>query len=275
MLFSCALLGSCSERQPTHALKSFLAGVASIPELDREALPYADFPEIPQPSELRLDIPSTDLDTLDILTLRGCDIQKTIGKYKSSIGQSASDSQRLLLGLEYLQFAPPCIELLRASGRHNLAATLDSLFTTIKHQLPGLIYNATLANTEFQVFCGRQNAQFGKPIQASGNVIPALERIHTHTQRWLDGDYRADNMHFEILLSEVPMASRTSALSKLENLLESVLPAVYTDWKTARDKHQLKPHICRTNPLDLATGIHYPPQKIGDTYATPFDFTPA
>jgi hypothetical protein len=224
LLFSCALL----------------AGVSGFRSLDRGTLSPAEFPDIPKSSELRLELRSAELDSLDILALRGCDIQKTIGKYKSSIGQSASDSQRLLLALEYLRLARPCIEFVRASGSYDLADRLESAFALVENQLPYLIFNATLANAEFQAFSTRENSHADQPLQASGTVKSALEKLNFQTGRWLAGDYRADNMTFEILLSEIATANRADALTalyKLEDSLASVLPTAYTDWKTARDKH--------------------------------------
>ena len=221
-------------------LKGFLAGVSGSVAHDRRALSLAEFPNIPKPDKLQLKLPSPELDTLDILALSGCDIQKTISKYKSSIGQSASDSQQLLLALEYLRLARPCIEFMRASDRYDLADRLGSAFVLIEDQLPYLIFNATLANVEFQAFATRTSSHDDQPLQTRNTGESALEKLNVQTGQWLGGDYSADNMAFEILLSEIATANRADALTalhKLEDSLASVIPIAYLDWKTARDKH--------------------------------------
>jgi Protein of unknown function (DUF3080) len=196
-------LGGCAEEGPVQALDIYLARLARTLEQDASKPVPSPQRKPPKTSELRLELPPGNLDALDFLSLRGCALQTTIGKKNSSLGIFASDSQRLLLELEYLQLAPACIAQLQRTGEAELAATLGAAFALKRDQLPGLIFNATLANTEFRQLW-KKPAEIGDyPAQTSSAVLSALAAISIQTERWLAGNYQSENREFEILLSEV------------------------------------------------------------------------
>jgi hypothetical protein len=182
--------------------------------LDRLARSLGDTPDrplLPTPvtrpprtGALRIALPTGNLDALDFLDLRGCDLQVTVGKANSSLGRMARDSQRLLLDLEYLRLAPACVERLRGEGEQGLADQLQSEWERKRTQLPARIFNATLANSEFRDLW-KPTALAGYPTSAGSTPITALESINTLATRWLAGDYRADNEAFELLLYDVSL----------------------------------------------------------------------
>ncbi len=174
--------------------------------LEQEAHSASPAPPIfrrPRTSQLRIDIAPDKLGALDFLDLRGCELQVTVGKRNSSLGKLARDSQRLLLELEYLRLAPPCVAWLREQGDTTLAEQLEQSWHRKKRQLPAVIFNATLANEEFQQFWKPNRPAPEYPDNTASTVISALETIDALALQWLSGDYRADNLEFEILLYRV------------------------------------------------------------------------
>ena len=199
----------------------------------------------PGPDALRLALEPDNLESLDFFALRGCALQTTLGKYQSALGRGASDSQRLLLDLEYLHLAPACIEHRQLQGQTELANALVEVQNLKRVQLPAIIFNATLANTEFHQFGQQPATPTVQPAQQQ-QALSAVQAITVLLQRWLAGDYRASNIEFEIYLSEIArgrLFDRDSrdveelhrALASLEHQLRLVLPVEYQKWQTNRD----------------------------------------
>lgn len=212
-------LAGCARDGPEKNLTIYIERLERTLQVNATASVEKLTPKLPKTSELILKLPSSNLGTLDFLSLSGCAVQITIGKRNSSLGLMASDSQRLLLELEYLQHAPQCIQHMRKLEREALATLLEDAFTLKRQQLPSLIYNATLANTEFRQFWKKAESLKNYPEQTSSAVLSALNAITEHTKRWLGGDYTANNLEFEILLSEISKGdggTLLEALSKQE-----------------------------------------------------------
>ncbi len=209
------ILTACTEVGPEQNLNIYIERLARALQIEAEVAIARPIPKIPKTSELRVDLPSANLGTLDFLSLSGCAVQITIGKRNSSLGIMASDSQRLLLELEYLEHAPECIQRMRKLERTELVTILEGAFTLKRQQLPSLIYNATLANTEFRQFWKKPESLREYPAQTSSAVLSALAAIIHHTQRWLGGDYTANNLEFEILLSEIAKGDGGALLKAL------------------------------------------------------------
>jgi hypothetical protein len=218
-----------------------------------------------------LDVVRSNLDSIDILSLSGCTVQATAGKYNTSLGRQAKPSQRLLLELEYLRRAPSCIARLRDHNRDALAETLNEARLRVRQQLPELIFNATLGSDEYQSFWRTNRAARGYPRVGNNQAETALNVINHHVQRWLSGDYRAHNRDLEVSLSEVAggdaarllqayarqrdcMAAITKPINQehpaflttitaLETQLATWLPLRYKSWMDVRD-HRLKETTC-------------------------------
>jgi len=211
-------------------------------------------PSPPRSDELLLNIPSDGLDRLDFLALSGCAVQATILKRNSSLGRMAKPSQRLLLELEYLRLAPPCITHLHASNKSALADLLQEAWQLRREQLPVLIFNATLGSDEYQAFWLAVPAPGQYPRVSRTVAVAALDTMNTHTRRWLGGDYQAQNRDIEVLLGEVAggdggallqaRADRTDRshqqllppIVDLEAQLSTVLPQHYRSWMDERNQ---------------------------------------
>lgn len=205
LLFLAAiLLAACAEKSVDQPFVEYLQRLGNTLQAPiNKTTPAAVIPRLPRPGQLRQAITTDKLGTLDFMDLRGCALQTTIGKTNSSLGRLARDSQKLLLALEFLQLAPDCIAMLTEQGELALAQSLASAQAAKQRQLPTLIFNATLAGEEFQAFWRPGQLSPDYPGNTSSEVLTALENISADSRRWLSGDYRADNMSFEIQLSVV------------------------------------------------------------------------
>lgn len=200
---SLALLAGCQAKGAAGHYDKYLTRLGRSIEVEVPVIASQPQPRAPRPEELRLEIRSASLDTLDFLALAGCDLQVTIGKSNSSLGRMARDSQRLLLALEYLQLAPACIDYQRARDRDELADILQQAWQLKRKQLPAMLFNATLGGIEYRAFW-RVPANLGDyPTDTSSQVISSLRNINSHARRWLEGNYQANNRDFEILLSDI------------------------------------------------------------------------
>lgn len=228
----------------TFALAVLLSACGGDPESPHSftAEPLASIPQIPPTRQLRITLEPGTLNTLDFMALHGCALQLTLGKYHSRLGQFASDSQRLLLDLEYLSFAPDCIALKQSEHQLALAEQLLQENKLKLQQLPSRIFNATFANTEFQQFWIRRSKCCNNPGQ-SQLTLAAFADINGSVQRWLSGNYDASNIEFEIQLSEVAKGNAAymqsevlrQTLDQLETQLRSVLPLEYQRWSELRN----------------------------------------
>ncbi|MEH6585051.1 MAG: DUF3080 family protein [Halioglobus sp.] len=199
-----ALLAGCAEKSPDAPFQVYLDRLGRTLDVKVESpAAHRAVPRSPRPGKLRLGIPTDKLGTLDFMDLRGCELQVTIGKANSSLGRLARDSQKLLLALEYLNLAPNCITMLQAEGELELANKLQQAQAHKTTVLPALIYNATLASEEFQALWRPTPVTTDYPANTSSAVITALNNISQAANRWLAGNYEANNLKFELLLSEV------------------------------------------------------------------------
>lgn len=197
------LMTGCDQHTPETRFETYLQRLAYTLQLPVQDAAPAQLQRLPDKRQLHITLDNNSLDILDFMALSGCAVQITIGKLNSSLGRFASDSQRLLLTLEYLQLAPQCIEFMRSTAEDELADALQRAFLLKQQQLPAMIYNATLVNIEYRKLWRPPSQLDTYPAQTSSAVISALETINALANEWLGGNYAADNMAFEILLSEV------------------------------------------------------------------------
>jgi hypothetical protein len=208
-------LVACAEPSPDAALADYVQRLERTLGHPAPAATPVTLPRLPHRSELKLTLESGNLGTLDFLALTGCAVQVTIGKRNSSLGLMASASQRLLLELEFLQLAPECIDYQRSQGEDALADLLASAHTQKQRQLPALIFNATLGGPEYRALWRPPSTLGQYPANTSSAPLTALSNINASVRRWLAGDYRADNMAFEIQLSEVALGDGGALLRAL------------------------------------------------------------
>jgi hypothetical protein len=205
-------------------------------------------PTIPMPAAkiIRADLLSAKLHTIDFMQVKNCALKATILKNQTRIAQYATASQQLLLDLEYLRLAPECIIQLKNQGIDTLANTLESARRLIKRQLPGRIFNATLAAGQYRKvwLFDRSEKDY---VQAPESPLIALRDINQTVQAWLLGNYTANNLQLEIQLSEVAKArvyygrwhaQQLTEIMQLEALLQKAVPKPYQDWQCERQGMQ-------------------------------------
>ena len=182
----------------------------------------------------RRDPPLSDRDgidaatrEIDILDLSSCALKANLVRARSSLGRHAKPSQRLLLVLDYLRLAPPCITLLRQGGRDALADAVQQGLAHRREQLPSFLFDATLGSGEYRVFWQPVAVPGEYPRVQHDQALAALTGINAQVRRWLIGDYRAANLGFEILLGEVAGGGGGALLEAL---------ARQGDWLAAADR---------------------------------------
>jgi hypothetical protein len=240
LLVCCAisLLPACGERLARHT------GTPASRSPAYDAVTFIPVP--PEPVDLRISLIPDALGTVNFMALGGCELQTTLGKYHSKLGRGASDSQLLLLDLEYLRLAPPCIEYKQNSGEAELANTLERARKLKHDRLPAALYNATLGNTEFQQFW-HNTATLKAHTGQQQLTLSALQAVNALARQWLSGEYFASNMEFEILLSEIAIGNYLNNgqldygisfnILSLEQQLTSVIPPEYRAWQALRDHY--------------------------------------
>ncbi len=213
MLVLAACLSSCSGSDAP--VDNYLTRLGR--SLDRNIEPEPErLPPLPRARDLQLDLLPGSIDLLDLLALRGCELTITIGKSNSSLGKVATDSQRLLLELEFLALAPACIGALDPAEDEELIATLTEALASKREQLPARVWNATLGGPEFRSFWKRPNRLGDYPADTSGQIATALERLAALSAQWLDGDYAAGSEELEPLLADVRRGDGGALLASLD-----------------------------------------------------------
>ena len=195
---------------------------------------------LPSAQEFRLQLADSGLEAVDFMAINSCSLKTTIIKSQTRIARYASDSQRLLLDLEFLRLAPTCIAQLQLDRTDTHANTLESIHAQIKQQLPARIFNATLASLHFRQVWQAENTA-GRTTQTEP-ALHSLQAINQSVMSWLSGDYRADNLQFEIQLSEVAKVRlnnsrpnpHLAAVLRLEARLRSASSAAYLRWQQRR-----------------------------------------
>lgn len=182
--------------------------------------------------------------------MRGCALQQTIARRNSSLGRVAPPSQRLLLELEFLEHAPPCIALQRERNNQDLAGLLQRAYRQKQEQLPARVFNATLASAEYRDFWRAPTALGAYPEDTSSTIITALEEINRDVRRWLGSDYGADGERFEFALGAVSTGDGGELLSALR--LQAVSLAALND---AIDRRLLRGDLCTAGRLPDAAPI--------------------
>ncbi|NQX87817.1 MAG: DUF3080 family protein [Halioglobus sp.] len=173
-------------------------------------------------------IPIDGFTTVDLLTLQGCALKQTLIRESSLLGQHATAAQRILLVLEFLHLAPACSSILRQHGNHLLASRLERLWHHRRRHLPAYLFNATLAGDAYPALWTRFPGPRLYPPTKAAVTIAALHGITALASRWLSGDYRANNRHFELLLGEVAADTAGERLLKLRRQERSL--AIANQW---------------------------------------------
>ena len=157
------------------------------------------------PSDLGAD-PLTEtgsLSLIDFLSLSGCELQANIAKRNTSMGRTASASQRLILDLEFLRLAPACVTLMEEKEEDSVANTLRENIELRRTNLPIRIFAATLGGPEWQKFWGQPMLLGSYPESASGDSAQALWELSERVKRFLSHSWSAGDEDLEPLLSAI------------------------------------------------------------------------
>ena len=179
------------------------------------ATPSPAWPAYPRSREMVLPVSTGSIDLLDMLALGDCALDVTIGKANSSLGRLATDSQRLLLELEFLRLAPACISSLNPGQDGELVETLAAAVESKRQQLPARVWNATLGGPEFRAFWKRPPSLSDYPAQTGVAVVTALARLAELVEHWLGGDYDVGAAELEPLLDQVRRGDGGALLAAL------------------------------------------------------------
>jgi len=214
LLLAVALMSGCSESSSL-PLDKYLTRLGR--SLDRPIIVNAGrLPPLPRGRDLQLELQSQSIGLLDLLALGGCEISITIGNINSSLGKLASDSQRLLLELEFLSLAPDCIDSLNPATDAELIATLQAAMSEKRRMLPARIWNATLGGPEFRAFWKRPRRLDTYPANTGGQILTSLARLAQLTSEWLGGNYQAGSDELERLLGDIRLGDGGALLTSLD-----------------------------------------------------------
>jgi hypothetical protein len=254
-----AILPGCQPSGAVTHLHQYVAALAGSARVEAPASTWHALPPPPSTGALQLVLTSSSLDGLDFLALSGCAVQATLIKRNTSLGRAAKASQRLLLALEYLRLAPACIQQLQARDEEALAISLQNAWQEHRALLPALIFNATLGSEEYRNFWLADLAPSDYPRSDPEVAQVALRFIVNDVRRWLSGDYRAQNLDFELRLGAVAggdggarlqaplrqddarsLLHSLASIIALEQQLAAVLPPGYRDWQQRRNQRLAK-----------------------------------
>ncbi|MEM1191640.1 MAG: DUF3080 family protein [Pseudomonadota bacterium] len=203
LAFLGSLLGGCGASDLDGTLRNYLTRLSRPLGMEAPAPRETKQLQAPRAEALRLDFEDSALDGLDFLKLKGCALQTTVARRNSSLGRVAPPSQRLLLDLAFLRDAPACSETLAERDENRLATFIAQVARQKRDQLPRRIFNATLGGLEYRDFWRSGVPRGSYPEDTSSAVMTALEQITANAERWLDGDFSADDRDFELALGTI------------------------------------------------------------------------
>jgi hypothetical protein len=211
-----AALTACSDNGAEATLSNYLSRLVRPLGVEAAEPTALNALRPPRETSLRIGLEDGVLGGLDFLKLKGCALQTTVARRNSSLGRVAPPSQRLLLDLAFLREAPACIELLREQDRAELAETLDAAATQKRRQLKAAIFNATLGGLEYRDFWRASAPSSAYPANTSSTVITSLEEVNRYVERWLEGNYEARDLDFELALGDIALGDGGELLRALQ-----------------------------------------------------------
>lgn len=226
LLFTgCLLLSSC-EQAPSgaDALETYIARLSGATEVAATPLTITNRWEPPKASHGT--IPAAEqIDLIDFLSLSGCKLQINLGRRNSQLGRSASPSQRLILDLEFMHWAPACARFLREQDNAALAATIERASEQRQRWLPMSIREAVLAGPEWESFWSTPTTLNHYPQETDSTIVQTLTQLTQMVKRWLGGDWLASNRDFELLLSELRAGDGGALLLSMDQVAQQLTRA--------------------------------------------------
>ena len=188
--------------------ENYLQRLSRIADVEIESTEATHRAKIPNFSPSQTDnIPNGTLSLIDFLSLSGCALQTNIARRNTSMGRTASASQKLILDLEFLRLAPACIELLTRQGDAEIAQTLHDNIALRRTHLKQRLFTALLGGPEWQDFWRIPNRLLDYPDNASGDTAQALWILSQRAERFLDGQWTEKDEDLEPLLAQLRVSS--------------------------------------------------------------------
>ena len=237
LLFTgCLLLSSC-EQAPSgvDALETYIVRLSGATEV--AASPLTGNNRWEPPKATQSAIPSAEqIDLIDFLSLSGCELQINLGRRNSQLGRSASPSQRLLLDLEFMHWAPACARFLREQDNIVLAATIERASEQRQRWLPLSIREAVLAGPEWKSFWSAPTSLDHYPQETDSTIVQTLTQLTQMVRRWMGGDWLASNRDFELLLSELRAGDGGALLLSMDQVAQQLTRANDLLMRAEREK---------------------------------------
>ena len=187
---------------------NYLKRLSRVADVEVESMEASRSPKIPNFAQRRTStIPNGTLSLIDFLSLSGCALQANIARRNTSMGRTASASQKLILDLEFLRLAPACIELLTQQGETEIAKTLHDNIALRRTHLKQRLFTALLGGPEWQDFWRIPNRLLNYPDNASGDTAQALWILSQRVERFLDGQWTEKDEDLEPLLAKLRVNS--------------------------------------------------------------------
>lgn len=213
----------------TFSIASLLAGCGSTPlgesllvnyierlsntlSVDKPARPAIDPPRIVEFEIAPIPIETQSIGLIDLLSVTDCELKINIARRNTLLAKSASPSQQLLLDLEFLRLAPACIDSLKSSGDDKLAEIIKEARELRDQQLPARIFNAVIADLEWQALWSVPLSLGNYPEQSSDDEAQALNALAHRIERWLSGNWDREDEMIELVLSELRTGAGGSLL---------------------------------------------------------------
>ena len=188
--------------------ENYLQRLSRVADVEIESMETTRRGKIPNFSQSRTsNIPNGTLSLIDFLSLSGCALQANIARRNTSMGRTASASQKLILDLEFLRLAPACIELLTRQGDAEIAKTLNDNIVLRQTHLKQRLFTALLGGPEWQDFWRIPNRLLNYPDNASGDTAQALWILSQRVARFLDGQWTENDENLEPLLAQLRVSS--------------------------------------------------------------------
>lgn len=201
-LFPFLFLTACAPDGVDSSLSNYLSRLANVAGYEGEPavkpLPVVRFPASVSSESKTSGSAQATIGLLDFLAMGGCQLQQLVAHRNSGLGKFSQPSQKLLYTLQFLHFAPVCMDSLEPGDP--LVEELEQAWQQKRRDLPEMLVNSLLLGPDARSFWKVPRETHGYPEQIGAELPEALKRLHHLVQRWLAGDYQAGWNHLESLL---------------------------------------------------------------------------
>lgn len=186
LLYLCLLASGCSDSSSTAAQwRDYNAALTRILDRSVPVSSAGKFPVFPPARSLTVDLPASQINLLEFLRLRQCQLSQVLAERNSILGKHGDASARLLFDLHFLSKVDACIDSLSSKGDRELIAQLRDARAQKKQYLPSVIFTALIAGPEFRRLWQRPQQDITYPRRHDDIAVAALSRWHALQSQWL------------------------------------------------------------------------------------------